>query len=147
MNVITTFKEKKREKQVKYERSLLKDISIQMLKTRVQKYFGSSRLTSSLLMKAGIEEACYDVAIEAFLLGAKMSRFGYYGETFESVQLRCESEIKHLSDTLYNFLLYWGHGEEATLSESLIYICEQYVDSWWREGFQKGERRHKLRLH
>ena len=34
-------------------------------------------------MNSGIEEACYDVAIEAFLLGAKMSRFGYYGEDVE----------------------------------------------------------------
>lgn len=147
MNVITTFKEKKREKQIKYERTLLKDISIQMLKGRVKQYFGSSRLASGLLMKAGIEEACYDVAIEAFLLGARMSRFGYYGETIDSVQQRCEQDVKHLSDTLYNFLLYWGHGEEATLSESLFYICEQYVHSWWGEGFHKGERRHKLRLH
>jgi hypothetical protein len=147
MNVITTFKDKKREKQIKYERNVLKDISIQSLKGRVKTYFGSSKLTSGLLMKAGIEEACYDVAIEAFLLGARMSRFGYLGETVESVKLRCEKEVKHLYDTLYNFLLYWGHGEEATLSESLAYTCEQYVDSWWREGFQKGERRHKLRLH
>lgn len=147
MNVITTFKEKKREKQIKYERTLLRDISIQMLKARVKQYFGSSRLASGLLMKAGIEEACYDVAIEAYLLGARMSRFGYYGETIESVKQRCEDDVKHLSDTLYNFLLYWGHGEEATLSESLFYICEEYVQSWWREGFQKGERRHKLRLH
>ena len=31
-------------------------------------------------MNSGIEEACYDVAIEAYLLGANMSRFGFYGE-------------------------------------------------------------------
>ena len=76
-----------------------------------------------------------------------MSRFGLLGETINSVQIRCEQEMKHLSDTFYNFLLYWGHGDEGTLSESLVYMCEQYVSSWWTEGYQKGERRHKLRLH
>lgn len=147
MNVITTFVDKKREKQMKYERNLLRDLSIQMLKKSVQKHFGSSRLTENLVMKTGIEEACYDIAIEAYLLGARMSRFGFLGETVNSVQMRCEQEMKHLSDTFYNFLLYWGHGDEGTLSESLVYMCEQFVSSWWSEGYHKGERRHKLRLH
>ncbi|MED1467348.1 MULTISPECIES: YbaK family protein [Bacillus] len=147
MTVITTFKEKKREKQIKYERSVLKDLSIKTLKERVQHYFGSSRITSSFVMHAGVEEACYDVALEAYLLGAKFSKFGYYGEDIEEVKKRCYKEEKHLIDTLFNFLLYWGNGEEGTMSESLYYLCEQYIHVWWLDGYQKGERRHKLRLH
>lgn len=147
MNVITTFKDKQREKQIKYERSVLKELSINKLKERVKHYFGSTRIASSLIMNTGIEEACYDVALEAFLLGAKFSKFGYYGESIEDVKKRCYFEEKHLIDTLYNFLLYWGNGEEGTLSESLFYMCEQYIHVWWREGFEKGERRLKLRLH
>lgn len=147
MNVITTFVEKKRAKQLKYEKSVLREISVKMLKERVQQYFGSSRLTQSLIMNSGIEEACYDVAIEAFLLGANMSRFGYYGEQAQDVKIRCQQEEKHLVDTLYNFLLYWGNGEEGMMSESLYVQCEQFVNSWWLEGFHKGERRIKLKLH
>jgi hypothetical protein len=147
VNVITTFKDKQREKQIKYERSVLKDLSINKLKERVKQYFGSSRIASSFVMNTGIEEACYDVALEAYLLGAKFSKFGYYGEGIEEVRKRCYFEEKHLIDTLYNFLLYWGNGEEGTLSESLNYMCEQYINVWWLEGFEKGERRHKLRLH
>jgi hypothetical protein len=147
VNVITTFKDKQREKQIKYERSVLKDLSINKLKERVKHYFGSSRIASSFIMNTGIEEACYDVALEAYLLGAKFSKFGYYGEGIEEVRERCYFEEKHLIDTLYNFFLYWGNGEEGTASESLYYMCEQYVHVWWREGFEKGERRHKLRLH
>ncbi|MBP2243321.1 hypothetical protein J2Z40_003937 [Cytobacillus eiseniae] len=147
MNVITTFTEKKREKQIKYEKSVLKEISVKTLKERVKHYFGSSRFLSGLLMNSGIEEACYDVAIEAYLLGANYSRFGLYGEKAEDVRSRCYDEERHLTDTLYNFLLYWGHGEEGIMSESLYYLCEQYVVSWWMEGFQKGQIRHKLRLH
>lgn len=147
MNVITTFKEKRREKQIKYERSVLKDLSLTMLKERVKHYFGSMRIASSFIMNSGIEEACYDLALEAYLLGAKYSKFGYYGEKIEEARQRCFQEEKHLIDTLYNFLLYWGNDEEGSLSEALYYHCEQYVYVWWKDGFEKGERRHKLRLH
>ncbi|HYK72439.1 MAG TPA: YbaK family protein [Pseudoneobacillus sp.] len=147
MNVITTLKDKRRDKQIKYERTVLRDLSINMLKASVQRLFGSTRFTQNLLLQTGIEEACYDVAIEAFLLGAKYSRFGYYGESMESIHQRCETEEKHLIDTLYNFLLYLGSFDEGVYSESLYYLCEQYVGEWWGEGFRKGERRHKLRLH
>ncbi len=147
MNVITTLKDKRREKQIKYERSVLRDLSLSMLKERVNHYFGSTRVASNMLMNTGIEEACYDLALEAYLLGAKFSKFGYYGETVEQVRQRCFYEEKHLIDTLYNFLLYWGNGEEGSLSESLYYNCEQYVYAWWKDGFDKGERRHRLRLH
>ena len=147
MTVITTFKEKRREKQIKYERSVLRDLSINTLKERVKHYFGSTSLATSFVMNTGIEEACYDVALEAFLLGAKFSKFGYYGENVEDVRKRCFKEEKHLIDTLYNFLLYWGNGQEGTMSESLYYLCEQYIIVWWKEGYEKGQRRHKLRLH
>lgn len=147
MNVITTLKDKRREKQIKYDRSVLKDLSIKMLKERVQQYFGSTRIASSFIMNTGIEEACYDVALEAYLLGAKFSKFGYHGENLEEVRTRCFKEEKHLIDTLYNFLLYWGNGDEGAMSESLYYLSEQYVHVWWREGYEKGQMRHKLRLH
>lgn len=147
MNIVTTFIEKKREKQIKHERSMLRELSLNILQARVKQYFSSSVLTSNLVMNSGIEEACYDVAIEAYLLGAKFGRFGYYGESIESVRLRCENEERHLIDTLYNFFLFWGKGEEGTESESLYYLCEQYVESWWREGFMKAEKKFKMRLH
>ncbi|NHM33410.1 YbaK family protein [Neobacillus terrae] len=147
MNLITTLQEKRKERQIKYERSVLKDLSINVLKERVQKYFGSFRLTSSLLMNSGIQEACYDVALESYLLGANLSKFGVYGESVTEVKRRCTSEEKHLIDTLYNFFLYWSTEEDGVLSESLYYLCEQYVEVWWMEGFEKGKKRQKLRLH
>ncbi|WP_442597541.1 YbaK family protein [Neobacillus sp. D3-1R] len=147
MNVITTLKDKRKDKQIKYERTVLRDLSINMLKGRVQNLFGSTRFTQNLMIQSGIEEACYDVAIESFLLGAKYSRFGYYGESMESIRQRCATDEKHLVDTLYNFLLYLGSFDEGVYSESLYYLCEQYVNEWWNEGFRKGERRYKLRLH
>jgi hypothetical protein len=147
MNVITTLKDKRRDKQIKYERTVLKDLSINMLKGRVQRFFGTTKFSQGLMLQSGIEEACYDVAIEAYLLGAKFSRFGHYGESMESIRQRCWTEEKHFADTLYNFLLYLGSLDEGRYNESLYYLCEQYVGEWWVEGFKKGERRYKLRLH
>lgn len=147
MNVISTLNDKRREKQIKYERAILKDLSLPLLKERVKQYFGSTRIANNVVMNAGVEEACYDVALEGFLLGAKYSKFGYYGERIGNVRQRCAEEEKHLIDTLYNFFLYWGQEAAGSLSESLYYNCEQYVYSWWKDGFEKGERRHKLRLH
>ncbi|WP_316572561.1 YbaK family protein [Neobacillus sp. YIM B06451] len=147
MNVITTFNEKRREKQIKYERSVLKDLSINELKKRVQEHFGSLRMSQRLLQNPGIQEACYDVALEAYLLGAHFSKFGTNGEKVELTLERCEPEETHLIDTLFNFLLYWGGGDEGYYSESLYFNCEQYVRKWWLDGFEKGMRRQKLRLH
>ncbi|PLT31363.1 YbaK family protein [Peribacillus deserti] len=147
MNVITTLKEKQREKQVKYERKVLRELSIDQLKKRVQQQFGHNRLFQ-LSFSQVLEEGCYDVAIEAYLLGAHFSKFGYYGENIASVKNRCRAEEKHLIDTLFNFVLYWGKAEQQDyVSESLYYECEQYVDSWWNDGFQKGQKMYKLRLH
>ncbi|WP_409291008.1 YbaK family protein [Peribacillus sp. SCS-37] len=147
MNVITTFKEKQREKQVKYERKVLRELSIDQLKKRVRQQFGHNRLFN-LSFSEVLEEGCYDVGIEAYLLGAHFSKFGYHGESVDSVRQRCEPEEKHLIDTLFNFVLYWGKAEgDDHVSESLYYECEQYVDSWWRDGFMKGQKMYKMRLH
>ncbi|OCA80982.1 hypothetical protein A8F94_22860 [Bacillus sp. FJAT-27225] len=147
MNVITTLSQKRREKQIKYERSVLREINIEDLKKRTKDFFGSTRLTGGLFKNQGILEACYDVALESYLLGASFSKFAHTGEQVELTLERCESEETHLIDTLYNFLLYWGAGEEGFYSEALYFQCEQYVRAWWIEGYEKGCRRYKLRLH
>lgn len=147
MNVITTFKEKRREKQITYERKMLRELSLEGLKKNVTDTFGSFFRVGSMLGSA-IEEGCIDVAIEAYLLGAKYSRFAYFGESVEEVRRRCYQYEKNLIDALYEFVCYWGHiGEHGFVNESLYYACEHYVTYWWMEGFNKGEKRHRLKLH
>jgi hypothetical protein len=147
MNVITTLSAKRRERQIKYERSLLRELSIQSLKKSVQESFGSQRIEGGIWLEQGIEEGCYDVAIEAFILGAQYSRFGHYGEPIDLIKKRCEKEFKHLTDTLFNFWLYWTFGDQNFIQESIFYACEHFVDKWWCEGYRQAEKRRKLRLH
>ncbi|MFT4415763.1 YbaK family protein [Fredinandcohnia humi] len=147
MNVITTFKEKRKEKQITYERKMLRELSLEGLKKNVSETFGSYFRMGTMLGSA-IEEGCLDVAIEAYLLGAKYSRFGYYGESVDEVKKRCYQYEKNLIDALYEFICYWGHiGDNGFVNESLYYACEHYVDYWWMEGFRKGEKRYRLKLH
>ncbi|MBM7588404.1 hypothetical protein JOC86_005021 [Bacillus pakistanensis] len=148
MNVITTFDAKRREKQIKHERTLLREISIKMLQESVKKHFGQMKIQGGVYMQQGFDEACYDVAIEAYLLGGKISKFGLRGEGMDQVKLRCDEEMKHLIDTLYNFWLYWSEiGVSNSIDESFYYSCEYFVENWWTEGFTNGMKRHKLRLH
>ncbi|WP_050613676.1 DUF2521 family protein [Bacillus testis] len=145
--VIHSFTEKRKERQLGYERKVLKEITPKMLKERFQAFVNAQK-GLGLVLSQVLEEGCYDVAIEAFLLGANYSKFGFFGESYEEVKERCQEEEKHLTDTLFNFILYWGKVSDYDLyNESLYYECEQYVNSWWAEGFQKGAKRYRLRLH
>ncbi len=146
MNVITTLKEKRKEKQMKYERKMLRELSLETLKKSVNEQFSHFYRTG--LFAKSIEDGCVDIAIESYLLGSKYGKFGYYGESFEDVKARCYFEEKYLVDTLFDFLTYWGQiGDNDFVNESLYYSCENYVNKWWQEGFTKSEKRYRLRLH
>lgn len=147
LTVLTTFKEKRREKQMKYERKMLREISLDILRTKVKDFF-NPYLKHKRQPITAIEEGCLDVAIEAYLLGASYSKFGYHGENVEKVKTRCHVEEKYLIDTLYDYFLYWGAiGENDLVHESFYMTCEAFIDYWWREGFHKGEKRYRMRLH
>ncbi|HEY4551996.1 MAG TPA: DUF2521 family protein [Bacillaceae bacterium] len=146
MSVVTTFEKRKREKQLKYERKLLRELSIDGLKKSIVVHFSAARIRSSLLIEEGMEEACFDVAIEAYLTGGDFSRFAAYGEDMESAKKRCRREIRHFTDTLFNFWLYYDYGMNSLQEESIYFACEHFVDYWWKEGYDRGVRRRKLRL-
>ncbi|WP_102349478.1 YbaK family protein [Bacillus sp. Marseille-P3661] len=147
MNVITTFKEKRHAKQIAFEHKLLRELSLKSLKEKVKLFF-SPFFKSNSIYATAIEDGSVDMAIEAYLLGAKMSRFGYFGETEDQVRQRCYKEEQYLIDNLFDYLQYWGAtGGNDLVSESLFHACEQYIGNWWKEGFRKGELRYRLRLH
>ncbi|MCJ7839942.1 YbaK family protein [Lederbergia sp. NSJ-179] len=145
MSNVTSFTEKKREKQLTYERKLLRNLSIDELKKSVTQHL--KMIGTGSFIHEGVEEACMDVGIEAFLNGGEYSRFVLYGETMEMIKNRCGDDRAHLIETLYNFWLYWDYGQKLIQEEQVYSACEYFVDEWWQRGFQKGERRYKLRLH
>lgn len=147
MNVITTLKDKREAKRIAFERKVLRELSINKLKEKVNLYF-SPYFRSQSIFSTAIEDGTIDIAIELYILGAKMSRFGYFGETEEQVRKRCADELKYYADSLFEYLQYWGAAAGNDLINESIYLAaEQFASFWWNEGFRKGEMRHKMRLH
>ncbi|MFC0274171.1 DUF2521 family protein [Metabacillus herbersteinensis] len=147
MNEIISLKQKRHQKQLKYERKMLKELSLVEIQAKIEDCFGSF-INKRKIKDTSTEDGCVDFAIEAFLLGAKYSKFGYYGESMQSANRRCRYEEKQLIDDLYDYFVHWGEfGSQEMLLESIYYACEYYVQSWWKAGFIKGEKRYKLRLH
>jgi hypothetical protein len=147
MNVITSFSERLRKKEIQLERELLKELSVQNLLNSIPLYFSPVHLFGDMLMDPGFEDACLDVGIESYLLGGKYSKFGFYGEETDKVKNRCRQEMEYLTDTLYHFWMYWWKiGMDHNVDESIFCTCRKFVDHWWNEGYAHGKRRLKLRL-
>lgn len=147
MTVDTSFMKRRREQQVKYERSVLRELSLDKLKKGFQKYFGNISSQGGHMLDSAIEEGCFDVAVEAYLTGSRYSRVGYYGEDTEKVMERSK-ERDDLTQALAEFITYWSSmNDTGKVNESLLYKCEQYIDYWWQEGFIKGKLKYKMKLH
>ncbi|WMJ16054.1 YbaK family protein [Geobacillus proteiniphilus] len=145
MAVITSLAEKRQEKQLRYERNMLRELSLEKLRNKALEHFVPF-YTAYRIFPSVVEEGCIDLAIEAYLLGARYSRFGYYGEPADSVRCRCAQEEKYLIDTLFDFLCFWGNIDDDFLSQLLYDACEQYIANWWTEGFERGKKRRRLKL-
>ncbi|MFX3624235.1 MAG: DUF2521 family protein [Ectobacillus sp.] len=146
MTVITTLKEKRKEKQIKYERKMLRELSLQILKKNINKYFMA--YTEIPQFARCCEEYCIELAIESYLLGASYSKFGYYGESFFDVKQRCIWEEQSLTEMLFHFLSSIPIAELSEQQRNQLYDrCQSFVSLWWKEGYEKGERRYRLRLH
>lgn len=145
VNVITTLKDKRREKQLKYERKLLREISLSSLRSDIKRYFCEYTKTSQFTRHC--EEYCIELAVESYLLGARYSKFGYYGEPVHQVRKRSGFEEKSLAEMLFHFLSTVPLNEvPIECRQTLREICENFISSWWKEGYEKGERRYRLRL-
>lgn len=98
MNVIVSLQEKQKEKQLKYERKMLRELSLKTLRSNIRDAFQMQELHRQY------EDYCIELGIESYLLGARYSKFGYYGESFFDVKYRALEEEQQLTETLFQFL-------------------------------------------
>lgn len=147
VNIDTTFITRRREQQIRFERSVLRELSLSILKKSVQQFFGPFRTGVGVIFDQSIEEGCYDVALEVYLLGSRYSRIGYYGESFESVKSRTKIERDNFTNALAEFIAFWGNISDPVDMNDLKYRCEQFVNHWFKEGFTKGKLKYKMKLH
>lgn len=145
MNVITSFNEKQRFKQLEFERKMLRDLTFSDIEKSAESYF-SDYLKTAIGYQSPLAEVCIDYAVEAYLVGASYSRFGYYGESYEQVKERSKEMERKLIEDLYDYWCYWSHADDMQL-ESVYMATEAYIGDWWRRGFDNGQKRHRLKLH
>ncbi|MDM5152968.1 DUF2521 family protein [Bacillus sp. DX1.1] len=142
MNVIVSLQEKQKEKQLKYERKMLRELSLKTLRSNIQDAFCMKELHRQY------EDYCIELGIESYLLGARYSKFGYYGESFFDVKYRSLEEEQQLTEMLFHFLTSATLQDIESNEEEILYeSCQRFISSWWREGYEKGERRYRLKLH
>jgi len=141
MNVITNLREKRRSKQISFERSVLKDLRITQLRDQFKNTF-EKLIVSDRPHKRAREEYCLELAVESYLLGARYSRFAYYGEPVEKVQVRSEKEKDWLTYLFYSSV----YGRKDKVETEFYQDCDLFLSNCWLDGFQKGERRYRLRL-
>ena len=146
MNIDLTFMKKRRERQIQYEQSVLRDISYRTLKDGVEKHFGNFIFNGRPVIGSTIEEICYDMAIEAYLAGSRYSRLGYYGEPQESVFQKSAGERTVLGKELADYFFRWQL-ESLVPEDEFLETCQLYIDEWWIRGFQNGKMKYKLRIH
>ncbi|WP_129692085.1 DUF2521 family protein [Gottfriedia acidiceleris] len=141
MNLITNFREKRRAKQIKFEKSLLKELKIMQLKAQLKDSF-SYCIDADINQRKAREDYCLELAVETYLLGARYSRFGFYGEPIENVKRRSAKESEWLAYLFYSSVF----GRKDDIQTEPFDKCKSFLNSWWLDGYVKGERRHKLRL-
>lgn len=145
MNVIFTLGEKRKEKQWNYQRSMLRLLSINKMKTDVQRRFFAHE-NEETVSQLYLQDFCLDIGMDTFLLGAEFARFGYYGETEYMVMQRCTEEIKaQIDQTVAQFTAWLNLDEE----QAKVYkeVATGYIYEWWRQGFDEGKKKYQLRLH
>ncbi|GAE35378.1 YbaK family protein [Halalkalibacter akibai] len=144
MNV-TVLSDKRREKQWKFERKILRNLSLKELKAHVEEHF-KPVVPFHFLSHPFLLDPCMDMAIDAFLVGAEYSKFGYQGESEREVKRRCDDDLTEISNCIFNLLQGWLLDSDYLL-DSLQIATEAFVDHWWTKGFREGEKRYRMRLH
>lgn len=141
MNLITNFREKRRVKQINFEKNLLRELKIMQLRSQLKESF-SYFIDAEGQQRKAREDYCLELVVETYLLGARYSRFGYYGEPLENVKRRSEKESDWLTYLFYSSIF----GRKDDIQVEPFNQCKSFLNNWWLDGYLKGERRHRLRL-
>jgi hypothetical protein len=145
MNVIFTLGEKRKQKQWKYQRSMLRSLSVNEMKKDIQRRFFAHSIEETV-SQLYLQDFCLDIGIDAYLLGAEYARFGYYGESEFAVMQRCAEEISaQIEHTAAQFTA-WMNLDEAQ-AEVYKEVATGYIYEWWRKGFDEGKKKYQLKLH
>ncbi|WP_157843073.1 DUF2521 family protein [Bacillus sp. FJAT-44742] len=143
-NTIVSLNERRRKKEWDFEKKILRTLSIKDIQSISETFF-IPVFPNFHFQYSFMEDACVDLAIDSFLLGAKYSRLGVRGEDDISIKERANREVKFLVKELYNFMYGWVHDPQAK-EEKMFEAVDGFVVHWWEKGFETGKTRLLLRL-
>lgn len=140
---IKNIHDRQQQKEATFERNVLQELRLETVEQESDTFL-QPFLSESLRRHPGITEMAIDIGIDAFLLGARFSKFGYHGEKITDVKKRCAAQEKELMDMLFTY--YETLLSYTSAIDSLYLACDLYIDRWWQEGYTVGKRRYLLRM-
>ncbi|MFT8318444.1 MAG: DUF2521 family protein [Sporolactobacillus sp.] len=143
MAIIMDFQEKKYHKQMDFERQALRELSFEKIEALIHSSFDSYLALIPSSGSTGMDMSA-EYALEAFLLGSSMAKFGFYGEDKETVYKRSEKTLELLQHDFYEFWLFWSADDPAL--EGLEETCRSFLHQWWEEGYESALKRWRLKL-
>lgn len=146
MKCYGNLKEKRKEKQRKYELSVLRDIHIRDIRCSAKRELLYT-MSLNLYDYATLERIIIDYTIEIYLYGASFGRWGYYGEDFAQIQQRMKGKEHFMAEELYQALCKRMRFLDENSGRKILYMHTQsFVYAWLQKGFSNGVRKYKLKI-
>ena len=142
MGTVVALEPHRMKKEWEEEKKLLKEINVQELQMSAKKIFVPV-LDTFHFSYSFLEEACMDLALEAFLSGGKFSKYVEDNTLPFRYKIQAAVFIKNIANELYTFMSGWV--EEPTINEEqLRSAVEEFVTFWWHKGLEAGTKRRRL---
>lgn len=143
MAIIMDFQERRYHKQLDFERQALRELSFDRIERAIHHNFDDYLKCIPASGQTAMDMSA-EYALEAYLLGASMARFGFYGEDKQVIRQRSTHAMNLLIHDFYEFWRFWSADDPAMTG--LEDTCRIYLDFWWEDGFETALKRWRLKL-
>lgn len=144
MGTVVSLEPHRLKKEWEEEKKLLQELRVEEIKSTAENIFVPV-FNRFHFPYSFLEEACMDLALEAFLSGGKFSKYVENGELAFRFKMQAVLAISSITTELYEFMSGWVE-EPAAQRSDLKEIVECFVTYWWKRGLEAGTKRHLLRL-
>ena len=141
---LINFQIKKREKDWKFERDILRELSITNLRLSVEMTFRTDGPVYILSHFRPLLDTAFDCAVEAYLLGATNSHS--LNDSLEKISKQRPQQIEVTATILKQYVEYYFAKYRFPMIQKIFIQCEHLIYFWWLEGYKVGKKRKKLRL-